>query len=536
MKKTALTIAAGLMALCSYAQTAYDALLFSENEYEGTARTMAMGNAFTALGGDLGSIGLNPAGSAVAGYSQVTFTPGVTITGSKAQGVPPSAGSGDPYFQKQMRSSITNFNLPNVGATINFNTGRKTGLKNFTLGFIANKTASYDEDMFAKGVNETTSFMGSMAYHAFGLLGADLGANDAYDFMPWKEVIGYKTGMISSIGQYDDEYVGASQTYYDNGDIVLSGPLEQSFGKQVSGGKYDFLLNAGANISDFLYIGVNLGIASLDYSYTEYFREAALDMYDFEIIYDTGDVTYFKDMTYKYEYSARGTGYYGKIGVILTPGFGLRIGAAIQTPTINRIEEKWGEEGGTTFSNNKYSGYEYSPYGESGYTMISPYRANLGVAYTLGQLGVVSADYEVCDYSTMKYQADAYNREHFEEVNEDIREFFKASHALRLGLEVKPISGFALRAGYGLTTNPETSEDAPSIKTQNLSFGLGYSSKKSFFADLAVRRTKLANEYIMPYAEYVYDAEGYLIEGNEVPMILNQRSLWKVALTLGWRF
>ncbi len=524
------------MALCSYAQTAYDALLFSENEYEGTARTMAMGNAFTALGGDLGSIGLNPAGSAVAGYSQVTFTPGVTITGSKAQGVPPSATSGDPYFQKMMRSSMTNLNLPNVGATINFNTGRRTGLKNFTLGFIANKTASYDEDMFAKGVNETTSFMGSMAYHAFGLVGADLGANDAYDFMPWKEVIGYKTGMIASIGQYDDEYVGASQTYYDNGDIILSGPLNQSFGKKATGGKYDFLLNAGANISDFLYIGVNFGITSIDYSYDEYFKESAVDMYDFEIIYDEGDVTYFKDMTYKYEYDVKGTGYYGKVGFILSPGFGLRVGAAIQTPTINSITEKWGEEGGTTFSDSRYSGYEYSPWGEGGYTMVSPYRANFGVAYTLGQFAVVSADYEVCDYSTMRYKAYGNDRDRFEDVNEDIREFFKASHSLRIGGEIKPTPEFAIRAGYGLTTNPENADDVPVIKAKNLSVGLGYSSKKSFFADLAVRRTVLANEYIMPYAEYVYDAEGYLIEGNEVPMILNQRSLWKVALTLGWRF
>ena len=87
MKKTAITIILSLAAVCAHAQTAYDAQMFSENDYEGTARTMAMGNAFTALGGDLGSVTINPAGSAVAGYSQVTLTPGLTISASSASGL-----------------------------------------------------------------------------------------------------------------------------------------------------------------------------------------------------------------------------------------------------------------------------------------------------------------------------------------------------------------------------------------------------------------------------------------------------------------
>ena len=46
-----------LLAVCGLttgagAQTMYDALRYSEYDYYGTARTMAMGNAFTALGGD----------------------------------------------------------------------------------------------------------------------------------------------------------------------------------------------------------------------------------------------------------------------------------------------------------------------------------------------------------------------------------------------------------------------------------------------------------------------------------------------------
>ena len=56
MKKIAITILMAFVAVSTYAQTAYSALMLSENDYEGTARTAAMGNAFTALGGDLGAV------------------------------------------------------------------------------------------------------------------------------------------------------------------------------------------------------------------------------------------------------------------------------------------------------------------------------------------------------------------------------------------------------------------------------------------------------------------------------------------------
>ena len=88
MKKTALILLLSAAAFGMEAQSMYDALRFSENNYEGTARTMAMGNAFTALGGDLGAVTINPAGSAVAKYSQITVSPGVNISVNTAGGTP----------------------------------------------------------------------------------------------------------------------------------------------------------------------------------------------------------------------------------------------------------------------------------------------------------------------------------------------------------------------------------------------------------------------------------------------------------------
>lgn len=542
MKRIAVLLISGLTAVCGYAQTAYDALLFSENNYEGSARTVAMGNAFTALGGDLGSIGLNPAGSAVAGYSQITLTPGLTFSTSTTQGVSPYSDGYLPYFERQMKSRITDLSAPNVGFTINYDTHRTSGIKNVTFGFVVNKTAGWNEDVYASGTNSTTSFMGALAYDATvsGLTGTQLGAANAYDIMPWKAVVGYQSGMISTFGGYDNQFVGASEIVYDNGDVALGGPLDQSYGRRVDGGKYDYLINLGANISDFVYIGANLGISSIEYSYNEYFKENAVDPSDFEIALSNGETIYFNEMRYKYAYAASGMGYYGKFGVIVTPGYGLRIGAAIQTPTINTINEEWQQTGETSYTDRSYDAEGHSPYGQGRYRMASPLRANFGLAYAFGQYGVISADYEVCDYSQMRYKGSEYDRDYFEGINEDIREGFKTSHSLRIGAEFKPMPELAVRAGYGLATSPEKciecSSDLPAIRTQNVALGLGYSSKKSFFADFAVRRTFLQDEYFMPYADYMFNSDGSINENAYAPEILNKRGLWKVLLTFGWRF
>ena len=145
-------------AISSYAQSAYSALMLSENDYEGTARTAAMGNAFTALGGDIGAVSINPAATAVSKYSQFSISPGVSIISSTASGVSPYENGDLPYFQRTMRNNNTMFNLPNIGVALNFNTGRKSGIKSYSAAFIVNKTASYDQNLYAAGSNSTTSF------------------------------------------------------------------------------------------------------------------------------------------------------------------------------------------------------------------------------------------------------------------------------------------------------------------------------------------------------------------------------------------
>lgn len=538
MRKIIFISALMFMTVAASAQTIYDGLMYSERNYEGTARSVAMGNAFTALGGDLGGVGINPAGSAVAKYAQITLTPTISIAASATPGY---------------RNSYAKTSVPNYGMMFSWDTSRSSGLKNITFGFVVNQVNDFNEDIYASGRNTSSSFMGAMADEAsrLNLSGTYLDMDDAYDYDPYKYVVGYQSGMISTYDGQDNKFVGASEVIYHGNDgqtnIYIGGPLEQTYGRQVIGRKSDYLFNLGANISDFLYLGANLGITAMNYNYCDYFKEEAADPNDFEIFLDNGKSIYFNNMKYMHTFNAETSGVYGKFGFILTPGYGLRIGGAIQTPTVTTVYEEWYMDGETTFSDPQYNGSAGSPMDYDTYTFIEPWRANFGIAYTLKKLGVISVDYEFCDYSTMKFK-DGFNegRDYFHDMNRTIRETFRTSHMLRAGIEVKPLDVLAVRAGYGLTTSPDKEESAAALTTedaakglgwiarrsvsptQNLAFGLGYSSRNSFFADIACRYNFRTEEYFMPYDAY--------IEGVAAPEYTITKDSWKVLLTFGWRF
>ena len=126
---------------------------------------------------------------------------------------------------------------------------------------------------------------------------------------------------------------------------------------------------------------------------------------------------------------------------------------------------------------------------------------------------MISADYELTDYSLMKFKNNnnhEYDNDTFDAVNSSIKDLMGKSHTLRLGAEVKPAADIAIRAGYNYTTTPigqyisDTGKETATShhKLNAFSVGLGYSSPGSFFCDLAGRLTSYSNEYISPYINY----------------------------------
>lgn len=576
MKRTIFTALLSLTAIVAGAQTMYDGLNYSQNNYYGTARSIGMGNAMTAVGGDLGSIGINPAGSAVAGYSQFTITPNLTISSMNASYSAYPVGGAD-RFTNEQNKRLTRFSMPNIGLTFNWKTGNGSGLKAITYGLVVNGTNNFTGKMLAGGRNDKTSYQGAMAVAADGydmdfLNGysidkdgkrVDRGWDYPYyygddfqndpnkgKFAPWNVIANAQAGSIANYGDTDDpsyywRYKATTEGYSNTGekdangnyiyDIFLAGPLNQAYSRNITGSKYDVLFNVGFNFGDTFFVGANLGVTSLNYNYDECYKEAAENPSAFEIDFGDKGKTCFSDYRTRYSYTADGSGVFGKIGFLWRPVDGLRVGAAVQTPTIMEINERWIQDVNLNYTDASFNGSAKTPEGDYSYRLRSPYRLNAGAAFTFAGMALVSADYEMTDYSTMKFMSKdgGWSNDTFSSLNDQIRNCMGVSHMVRVGAEFKPLPEIAVRAGYNFTTTPEYVYEGNSKTKLNdrinaFSVGLGYSSNGSFFADIAARMTMLADEYISPYADYLSDLAS--------PMILNKRDIYNVTATIGWRF
>lgn len=576
MKRTIFTALLSLTAIAAGAQTMYDGLNYSQNNYYGTARSIGMGNAMTAVGGDLGSIGINPAGSAVAGYSQFTITPNLTISSMNASYSAYPVGGAD-RFTNEQNKRLTRFSMPNIGLTFNWKTGNGSGLKAITYGLVVNGTNNFTGKMLAGGRNDKTSYQSAMAVAADGydmdfLNGysidkdgkrVDRGWDYPYyygddfqndpnkgKFAPWNVIANAQAGSIANYGDTDDpsyywRYKATTEGYSNTGekdangnyiyDIFLAGPLNQAYSRNITGSKYDVLFNVGFNFGDTFFVGANLGVTSLNYNYDECYKEAAENPSAFEIDFGDKGKTCFSDYRTRYSYTADGSGVFGKIGFLWRPVDGLRVGAAVQTPTIMEINERWIQDVNLNYTDASFNGSAKTPEGDYSYRLRSPYRLNAGAAFTFAGMALLSADYEMTDYSTMKFMSKngGWNDDTYGKLNDEIRNRMGVSHMVRVGAEFKPVPEIAVRAGYNFTTTPEYVSEGNSKTTLNdrinaFSIGLGYSSNGSFFADIAARLTMLSDEYISPYADYLKDLAS--------PMILNKRDLYSITATLGWRF
>lgn len=576
MKRTIFTALLSLTAIAAGAQTMYDGLNYSQNNYYGTARSIGMGNAMTAVGGDLGSIGINPAGSAVAGYSQFTITPNLTISSMNASYSAYPVGGAD-RFTNEQNKRLTRFSMPNIGLTFNWKTGNGSGLKAITYGLVVNGTNNFTGKMLAGGRNDKTSYQSAMAVAADGydmdfLNGysidkdgkrVDRGWDYPYyygddfqndpnkgKFAPWNVIANAQAGSIANYGDTDDpsyywRYKATTEGYSNTGekdangnyiyDIFLAGPLNQAYSRNITGSKYDVLFNVGFNFGDTFFVGANLGVTSLNYNYDECYKEAAENPSAFEIDFGDKGKTCFSDYRTRYSYTTDGSGVFGKIGFLWRPVDGLRVGAAVQTPTIMEINERWIQDVNLNYTDASFNGSAKTPEGDYSYRLRSPYRLNAGAAFTFAGMALLSADYEMTDYSTMKFMSKdgGWSNDTFSSLNDQIRNCMGVSHMVRVGAEFKPLPEIAVRAGYNFTTTPEYVYEGNSKTKLNdrinaFSVGLGYSSNGSFFADIAARMTMLADEYISPYADYLSDLAS--------PMILNKRDIYNVTATIGWRF
>ncbi len=522
MKKSLLILVSILVVTAVSAQT-IDALrisqkyyvssasLFSQNFYEGTARTAAMGNAFISLGGDIGAISINPAASGIYKYSEFSVTPSVNAYSSNSN-----------YLGTATNSNIASFGVSSFGYVGSFSKyGRSNRNSSFSLSFSINRLNNFNSRFSASGTTKQSSWLSSAAYGAEGTIYNELendGTNYAFNLgIPWRSVLAYNAFLIDRLPDSNDTYFGATENLTGTS-IVIGGDLNQHFSRETNGGLSEFVVNVGGGIDNKLFFGANLGIQSLNYSNLQIYSEDAVN----PALFNSG----FKSFEHTNNQNTTGIGFNAKFGVIYIPVKGVRLGATVASPTFMTITDKWEEKIVSNFVNPTESYTKRSPVGEYNYNIISPMRVGLGASFVIGTIGIISADVEGVTYNWMKLSDNYNNSNPFNGANREneiIRNDLRFAKNLRFGFEVKPIPFLALRGGYSFYQSPQ----AGIPDNHFVSVGAGFVSNNGFFGDFAVIHKIKQTENLRLYED---------IPGSNAPLGTLENSALRVMLTFGFRF
>lgn len=496
MKKSVLIlVTAFTFLLNANSQVMDDAVRYSQIFYGGTSRFIAMGGAFTSLGADLSSIGLNPAGTGMFRSFEITFTPQMFY--NNASSVFYGTNSSDFKYA---------YGLNQIGIVTNLKTtNNTTGLISINGAYSYQRTNNFNENIIVSGYSTNSSMADYWAASANGKFKEELNGTVLNAAKAW---------LIDTITGFPKLYATVFSHYGDSTFADYGQKVRRIINNEGYSGEHSFSI--GANFSEKYFFGATLGISRLKYTGHYEHLEADVD----ELVYD------FKDFTFTDHFEAIGTGYSLKLGAILRPVEMLRIGLAFHSPVIYRIHEYYSKNTSASFENPDSEGnysysYEFGPY-RNNYTLTTPLRAMLGVSVQLKKLGVLSADYEFVDYRMARLSNGVENYNYFDE-NKSIKESLKAASNLRLGAEFR-ITKLYLRAGYGYYGSAfKKGESNQDLNYNTISFGLGF-RQENFFFDMGLTNLSYTQN------TYLYYDPGYL----EAASIKNSKSTF--TTTLGFKF
>ena len=138
-------------------------------------------------------------------------------------------------------------------------------------------------------------------------------------------------------------------------------------------------------------------------------------------------------------------------------GMPVRLGLGLETPTVMEVRETYNTTLATAFDNGRtLASTDFDAdlgAGDYTYRYVSPGRATLGVAATVGPV-LLGADFEAVDWSRARFDAPD-DPGYFDATNDAIRDGLETTVTTRLGGELN-LGRLALRAGWAFQPDPRT--------------------------------------------------------------------------------
>lgn len=452
--------------------------------------------------------------------------------------------SSEKFKAGNISNSKSNFNLDNLGFVGYFPTSNYN-IPVVNFGFSFNKVKSFDREIGAFGADRNTSLMDYMA--DISSRGAGINPtilefddnNKSYDpfnsSAPWLSVLGYNSFLIND----NSDSQGYFYTPLHN--ETVSNTLRLS--ERGSIDNYDFTV--GTSINNVLNLGVSLSLSDI------YYNLYSQNSEDFSRGVNAG-------FDLRNWLTSEGNGVGVKLGLIYRPINAFRFGLSYQSPTwysmtdiyAAEIEDNVTEyvsdtnyEPGTTSSANFRNDYNFK----------TPDKWTASAAAILGTSMILSLDYELSNYKSMKFSepsGSSYSSDYFDLDNGYISSDYKTASTVRAGFEYRFTPQFSGRLGYAWMQNPYDSKfksdrgDAMISRATTayrlegdanyFTGGIGYRFNRSFYADLAIVY-KTQEDDLYSYPNVFIDDSRTELYIDAQPYLLTNTS-FKGLLTVGYRF
>ncbi|MGI4741372.1 MAG: OmpP1/FadL family transporter [Janthinobacterium lividum] len=503
----------------SFAQDATDALRYSQLQFGGPARTMGIGGANVALGGDYGTVSTNPAGLGLYQKSEIQISPGVGIgqgegqllNGTSAAGPLSQVAnsfhlSGSAVFSSRRSNLRTDSNWKGGAFAVGF-----TRMADFNTGSDYLGTVNDQNSLFQRLREPRTALTGS------GSITDQYNNNDYYNL----DGLAYGAILTDTINTGPRGNQRASLITRSRNGAITQGENVRNSGSMS---QLDFAY--GGSYRDKLYVGLGLGVVLSNFQQRRAFTESEAD-----------PTTAFNNFTLNDNVSTSGTGLNLRLGLIYRVADAVRLGASVQTPTWMHLTDTYSSSITSNFDARGQTGTPITQATAStatqqyAYTITTPFRANGGVAVTIGKYGFITGDIEYLGYQQARLDSNPNNtlgdNASFATDNADIQRMYTNAINLRFGAEAR-LDVFRVRLGYARYGSPYSAGYAAQSDASNAqnyyTAGLGL-RQGNFFIDAAGVYTRF-NTYYSPY----------LLNDYSEPVVKVNNSRFTTTVTAGFTF